>query len=101
MGCLLFPFELLFDGAVDGWFYLMQWIVPEKVLPPGFRRVLKILVGIFSLAIFICAFLGVCALLSDDEYTNYIGRFMVFIPLGISAVQIGLGIIFRCTSKKK
>ncbi len=26
MGCLLFPFELIFDGVLEGWFCLMQWI---------------------------------------------------------------------------
>ena len=88
VGCILFPFELIFEGIIEGWFYLMQWFVPERVLRKGFRTALKIIVGIFTL-------------LSDDEYTNYMGKFMVFIPLGISVAQIILGIIVRCITKKK
>ena len=94
MGCILFPFELIFEGIIEGWFYLMQWFVPERVLRKGFRTALKIIVGLFM-------FLGIFALLSDDEYTNYMGKFMVFIPLGISVAQIILGIIVRCITKKK
>lgn len=79
----------------------MQLIVPEKVLSQGFRIALKIIVGIFTIILFLSMFLGIFALISDDEYANYIGKLMVFIPLGISAVQIILGIVFRCTKKKK
>ncbi len=101
MGHLLFPFELLFEGAIEGWFYLMQWIVPEKELRQGSRMVLKILVGIFTSILLLSMFLGIFAFISDDEYTNHIGKYMVFIPLGISVVQIISRIIFRCTAKKK
>lgn len=101
MGCLLLPFELLFDGAIEGWFHLMQLIVPEKVLSQGYRIALKIIVGIFTIILFLSMFLGIFALISNDEYTNYIGKYMVFIPLVISAVQIILGIVFRCTKNKK
>lgn len=101
MGCLLFPFELLFDGAIEGWLYLMQWIVPEKGLSRGLCIGLKILVGIFTIVLLISMILGIFALISEDEYVNYIGKFMVFIPLGISVVQIVFGIIFRFVSKKK
>ena len=101
VGCILFPFELIFEGIIEGWFYLMQWFVPERVLRKGFRTALKIIVGIFTIILFLFMFLGIFALLSDDEYTNYIGKFMVFIPLGISVAQIILGIIVRCITKKK
>lgn len=79
----------------------MQLIVPEKVLSQGYRIALKIIVGIFTIILFLSMFLGIFALISNDEYTNYIGKYMVFIPLVISAVQIILGIVFRCTKNKK
>lgn len=101
MGCLMFPFELFFDGAIEGWLCLMQWIVPEKVLNKGVRVVLQILVYIFSAILFIVMFLGLIALFSDDKDLNYLGKFMVFIPLGISFVQVFLGIIVRYITKKK
>ena len=101
MGCLFFPLELLVDGIIDGWLYLMEWIVPERYISRTFRIVLKILVWIFSALLLFVMLLGVFAIISDDAYTKQIGRYMIFIPLGISAVQILLGIIVRIISKKK
>ncbi len=79
----------------------MQWIVPEKTFSKGFRTALKIFVGIFTVILFLSMFLGIFALVSDDKDTNRLGKFMVFIPLGISAVQIILGIIVHYITKKK
>ena len=61
MGCLLLPFELILDLIIEGWFSLIQWILPEKIFSNVFRNVLKILIGIFSailLIIFIIGILG-------------------------------------------
>ena len=101
MGCLLFPLELLFDGIIEGWFFLMEWIVPEHYISYTARIVLKIFVWVFSTLLLLIMFFGVVAIISDDEYINKIGRYMVFIPLCISAVQIFFGIIVRIISKKK
>jgi len=101
MGCLFFPLELLADGIIDGWFLLMEWIVPEKYLSRRLRIVLKVFVWIFSCLLFFIMALGVFAIISPDPDTHLLGKYMVFIPLGISAVQILLGIIVRIISKKK
>ena len=101
MGCLFFPLELLADGIIDGWFLLMEWIVPEKYLSRRLRIVLKVFVWIFSCLLFFIMVLGVFAIISPDPDTHLLGKYMVFIPLGISAVQILLGIIVRIISKKK
>ncbi len=101
MGCLLFPLELLVDGIIEGWLFLMEWIIPEKYISRTFRIVLKVFVWVFSALLLFVMFLGVFAIISDDVYTKQIGRYMVFIPLGISAVQILLGIIVRIISKKR
>ncbi len=101
MGCLFFPLDLLVDSIIEGWIYLMEWIVPERYISRTLRIVLKVLVLIFSYLLLFVMFLGVFALISDDAYTKQIGRYMVFIPLGISIVQILLGIIVRIVSKKK
>jgi len=45
--------------------------------------------------------LGFFAIISPDPDTHSVGKYMFFIPLGISAVQIVLGIIVRVISKKK
>ena len=101
MGCLLFPLELLVDGIIEGWFYLMEWIIPERYLTRTFRIVLKVFVWIFSALLLFIIFLGIFAIISPDPDTHLLGKYMVFVPLGISAVQILLGIIVRVISKRK
>ena len=93
--------ELIFEAIIDGCFYSMQRIIPEKWLGKNFRIILKILVGIFSVILFISIFLGLFALISDDSDTKEIGRYLVFIPLAISGFQIFLGIIVHIITNKK
>ena len=97
MGCLL---EFIFDVIIEGWFHLMQLIVPRRKICRELRIVLKVIVGAFSILLFDFMFMGIFALLSADEYTRQIGKYMVFIPLGISAVQIVLGLIAHRLRKK-
>ena len=101
MGCLFFPLELLGNAIIEGWFFLMEWIIPERYLSRTIRTVLRILVWVFSVFLLLVMLLGVFAIISDDTYTKQIGRYMLFIPLGISAVQIIFGIIVRIVSKRK
>lgn len=96
----VFLIELIGDAIVDMWFAAMQWIIPEKLLGKGVRIILKLIIGVFSFLLFITMILGVCALISDDPFTQQIGRYMIFIPLGVSVIQIILGIIFRAITKK-
>ena len=101
MGCLFFPLELLVDGIIEGWFYLMEWIVPDRHITRTFRIVLKVFVWIFSALLFVIMFVGFFAIISPNPDTHLLGKYMVFIPLGISAIQITLGIVVRIISKKK
>ena len=89
----MFIFELIIDSIVDCWFDIMEWIVPKKSIGKIARIILKTVVCIFTLLLFISMIFGVFAIFSDDPYTHLIGKYMVFIPLCISAVQIFLGII--------
>ena len=101
MGCLFFPLELLVDGIIAGWFYLMEWIIPDRYITRTFRIVLKVFVWFLSGLLFVIMGLGVFAIISPDPDTHLLGKYMTFIPLGISAIQILLGIIVRIISKKK
>ena len=101
MGCLFFPIELLFDGIIEGWLYLMQWIIPEKMQNNTVRRILEFVIEFLSILLMICMFFGFFAIISDDYDTHQLGKYMVFIPLGISTVQIVFGIIVKIISKKK
>ena len=101
MGCLFFPLELLGDAIIEGWFFLMERIIPERYFSRTFRTVLRVLVWVFSALLLFAMLLGAFALVSDDIYVRQIGKYMLFIPLGISAVQIIFGIIVRIVSKRK
>ena len=101
MGCLFFPLEFLGDCIIEGWFYLMEWVVPERYISRTFRIILKVLVWIFSALLFFIMLLGIIAILSSDPDTHLLGKYMFFVPLAISVVQIALGIIDRIVSKKK
>lgn len=97
----MFVFELIIDFILDSWFDLMELIVPAKSIGKRARIILKTIVCIFTLLLFITLIFGIFAIFSDDPYTCLIGKYMVFIPLCISAVQILLGIIVRVIEKKK
>ncbi len=100
-GCLFFPLELLVEGIIDGWFYLMEWIIPEKYISKKLQGFLRFLVWTFC-AILLCAMMvGIGCFLSDDADTKQVGKHLIFIVLGISTVQIIFGIIVRTVSKKK
>ena len=70
MGCLFFPLELLVDGIIEGWFYLMEWIIPERYITRTVRIVLKVFVWILSSLLFVIMFLGVFAIISPDPDTQ-------------------------------
>ena len=66
MGCLLLPFELIFDLIFDGWINLMQMIVPERTSNKNFRIILKILVYIFTSVLLFSIVIGLFALILND-----------------------------------
>ena len=101
MGCLGFLIDFIFESIVDGYFALMQWIIPKRWIGKHFQTALKIIVGIITFFLFLIMLLGIFALISDDAYTKSVGRYMVFIPLAISVVQILFGIILRIITRKK
>ena len=104
MGCLLeallFPFDLLFVFIVDGYFQLMQMIVPDKSITTGTRIILKVIVYIFSIAVLVVFILGVLAALLTEATVLDLWK-LIFIPLGIVVIQILLGLIIRCITRKK
>ena len=78
----VFPLELLVDGIIEGWFYVMEWIVPERYVSRTFRVILKVLVWMFFALLLLIMFLGIFAIISPDPDTHLLGEYMVFVPLG-------------------
>ena len=111
MGCLinifLFPiglisdlFELVIEIIFDGYIDLMQMIVPNNHLSKGLRIFIKIIVHIFSILLLITFHIGLLeALLTEATVIDL--WIPIFIPLGISLLQILLGFIVRHTKRKK
>ena len=99
MGCLSFLIEFTVLSIVEFWFRLMQLIIPEKG-QGSLRKVIKVLVYIFSFILFALMFIALVGMIFGDKQTQIVSKEIFFISLGISAVQIGLGLIFRGIGKK-
>lgn len=99
MSCLLLPLELVFDFIIEGWFSLMQWILPKDTFSTGFRILLRFLIGIFSIILLVIFFIGILAAIATEATVFDLWK-LIFIPLGISTIQIILGIVVRCIKKK-
>jgi len=105
LGCCLLeifflPFELIIDLIFDGWFSVMAWIIPEKHFGKAATIILKVIVGIFSCALLTIFLIGVFGALFTEATIIDLWQW-IFIPLGFSLVQIGLGIIVRINTRKK
>lgn len=101
MGCLIeFIFEVIGEAILEGWMALMQWCVPRKSLSHKVSCVLRTLVKIFSVVLLLCMLAGLIMWVSEDRLITQIGKYMLLISLGISAAQIGLGLIVRLVIKK-
>lgn len=100
-GCLEAVLEAVAEVIIEGWIYLMQLIIPEKNIGKKVRAALRIVVVIVTVILFISMIIGFFALFSDDEYEKQAGRYLLFVPLGISVFQISAGILVRIISKKK
>lgn len=97
---MIFILDFIGDLIIEAWFELMQFIIPNKMASRKFRLLLKIIVYIFSGILYASIIIGVFAIINSDEYTRKIGMYMVFIPLGISIVQILIGILVKLKHKR-
>lgn len=97
MGCL---FELFGDLIVDGYVWLMCLILPKEKVGKKTRFVLELLVQIMSILLLICIVFGIIQCFEEDPFERQMGRYMVWVPVGIIVFQIGLGIVVRKIRKK-
>ena len=104
MGCLfellVLPIEYLLELIIDGWFSLMQWIIPEKFINKGVKIVLRVIVWIVSFALLVILIIGLLAALLTEATVFDLWK-LIFIPLAIVLVQIILGIVVRYVINKK
>ena len=98
---MLILLDLIFDLLIEGWFSLMQRIIPEKMKSRTAQIILKIAVGIFSGILFVVMFIGIIGMIVGDADTRAVVKYMVYIPLAISTVQIIAGITLRFVKRRK
>ena len=97
---LVLPIEYLLELIIDGWFSLMQWIIPEKFINKGIKIVLRVIVWIVSFALLVILIIGLLAALLTEATVFDLWK-LIFIPLAISLVQIILGVVVRYVINKK
>ncbi len=97
----MFLLELIFDDIVEWLFSIILWMVPEKTFGKCTRIILKVIVSVFNGILFLMLFLGFFAIISEDADTHLLGRYLFFVPLGIFALEIVLGIVVHLREKSK
>lgn len=93
--------EFIVDAIIDLWLEAMLLIIPERAKSKLALTLIKVIVWIFICLLFVIMGIGFFGIFSDDPDTKQLAEYMVFIPLGISAVQIVAGIIVRKILKKR
>ncbi len=98
MGCLL---EFIGDLVVDGYAALMCMILPQKRISEKARFVWELVIEVFAVLLLLSILFGIVLLFNDEPVARHVGRYMIFVPLGISAVQIAAGILVRLLVHKR
>lgn len=109
MGCLLELFflfvEIVLEGMVEliGYCYikLMQLIVPDKMISEKTKKIIKKIVTTFAILLAVVLFLGFIFLIQEDPFIKNIGKYMTYIPLGIIALQVSIGILVKIIGRFK
>ena len=106
MGCLMeFFLEIFVEGVFELAFYcylkLMQLIVPEKSIPDKTKRVIKNTIKVIACLLFLIILIGLVFLTETHSVLHTVGLYMTFVSLGIIALEIVLGIVFRIVSHRK
>ncbi|MBE7064420.1 MAG: hypothetical protein E7384_01220 [Ruminococcaceae bacterium] len=100
----MFFLDLIVDMIIYGWLELMQWIIPKKINKKA-QIALKVIVWIVSIILLFFILLGVFGLLisliSSDLVVRKLSLYFIFIPLGISLIQIIFGIVIRAVKNKR
>ncbi|MBO5421365.1 MAG: hypothetical protein J6A67_05430 [Clostridia bacterium] len=103
MGCLfnilVLPFEFILEEIIGNWFVSMTWIVPKNIGGKFFRFFLKFLIAIEMIILALFFVIGIISAISPDLTVWDLCK-LIFIPLGISIVQILVGAIVKFASNK-
>ena len=104
MGCLfdvLFEFifevvgSILIEGIFGIGFKLMTLVVPEDKISPKLQDNIKNGIAIGTATLVLCAIIGLVLWSQPSPTPQTVGKYMLFISLGIICAQIVVGIIYR------
>lgn len=98
MGCLfnilVLPFEFIFEEIIWNWYIAMTWIFPKTIGGKIFRLFLKFIVAIECIILALFFIIGILTAISPEVTVFDLWK-LVFIPIGISLVQIATGAVIR------
>ncbi len=97
---LEFFFEIIVEGVGSLWMYLMCLVLP-KGLSKRARAVLRGCVAVLCVVIFLSMLIGVILMCSEGALTQTVGRYLFFIPLAITLLQILLGIVVKLLQNRR
>ena len=106
MGCLLecffevfleVIFELIFQLIVE----LANFITPGTIFTAKTRRIFRNVTAAVLIILFFVLIFGFLFLISNQQPYKTIGQYMTYIPLGIFAVNICLGIVLRTNNRSR
>lgn len=92
--------ELIFDAICDGWIYLMQKLVPDKMKNKKVRIVLKISIAVFSMVTLMLIIAGICLLTSNNVTDKKNGWLLIVSGSLIIVISIVLIVKSRKAFKK-
>lgn len=95
-----FLIEFVFDSVLEIWVELTTMFIPEEKLKPVHFLLLQAAAILFS-GILLFVFLFGVIVVATTEVTLEEFWAPVFIPLGISVLQIAVGICLRVSSRRK
>lgn len=102
MGCIFeFLFELIFEGTLELYMYLMLLILPQKMQSKKAEKTVRAVVSISSVILLLCMLIGIVLVFESHKNLVIIGRYLTFIPLGIAVLQIVAGCFIRFFRKNK
>lgn len=97
MGCLVeFILEVFGRFILDGYFYLMNLVLPKSGLSITIRLKLEKIVDIYSIALLLLTVVGLLMLIPlFPPLVATIGKYILFVCLGLYGAHILFGIVLK------
>ncbi len=95
-----FLIEFVLEIFVEGYLEIMVALIPKDSLNPKVYKFLKVLCAVISAVCVIALMVGFMAMISNDTQEKIGGRYVFFIALSFTLIQITIGAISKIKPKK-